>query len=70
VKRKDKKQFEHIEDKRLLLHVCCGPCSTTCIKRLIEEGFEITLWFSDDNIFPESQNLHRYEKCIDCCKRV
>jgi predicted adenine nucleotide alpha hydrolase (AANH) superfamily ATPase len=68
VKRKDKKQFEHIEDKRLLLHVCCGPCSTTCIKRLIEEGFEITLWFSDDNIFPESENLHRYENLLIVAK--
>lgn len=58
------KQFEYIEDKRLLLHVCCGPCSTTCIKRLIDEGFKITLWFSDDNIYPEEENLLRYKNLL------
>lgn len=64
VKKTDKKQFEYISDKRLLLHVCCGPCSTTCIKRLIEEGFEIVLWFSDDNIFPKEENIKRYENLL------
>ncbi|MBK5199904.1 MAG: epoxyqueuosine reductase QueH [Spirochaetaceae bacterium] len=57
-----------MEDKRLLLHVCCGPCSTTSIKRLIEEGFEITLWFSDDNIYPEKENLLRYENLLIVAK--
>lgn len=68
MKRKDIKQFEYIKDKRLLLHVCCGPCSTTCIKRLIEEGFEIILWFSDDNIYPEKENLKRYENLLIVAK--
>ena len=26
------------EDRRLLLHCCCGPCSTASIERLLEEG--------------------------------
>lgn len=69
MRKKDKKQFEYIDDKRLLLHVCCGPCSTTCIKRLIEEGFEITLWFSDDNIYPEQENLKRYENLLIVAKQ-
>jgi predicted adenine nucleotide alpha hydrolase (AANH) superfamily ATPase len=69
VRKKDKKQFAYIKDKRLLLHVCCGPCSTTCIKRLIEEGFEITLWFSDDNIYPEEENLKRYKNLIIVAKQ-
>lgn len=68
MRKKEEKQFESIEDKRLLLHVCCGPCSTTCIKRLIEDGFEITLWFSDDNIFPESENIKRYENLLIVAK--
>jgi len=68
VRKKDKKQFYYIKDKRLLLHVCCGPCSTTCINRLIDEGFKITLWFSDDNIYPESENLKRYENLLIVAK--
>lgn len=68
MRKKDKKQFDYIEDKRLLLHVCCGPCSTTCINRLIDEEFKITLWFSDDNIYPESENLKRYENLLIVAK--
>lgn len=33
----------------LLLHSCCGPCSTAVIERLIEE-YEVTVFFYNPNV--------------------
>ena len=37
---------------RLLLHMCCGPCSCYPVKRLREEGLEPIGWFFNPNIHP------------------
>ena len=50
--------------KRILLHVCCGPCSTASIERLLQEGYEIVLFFSDSNIFPYEEFMKRYENLL------
>ena len=47
--------------KRVLLHVCCGPCASHCIGVLREQGIEVTLFFSNANIFPEEERLLRLE---------
>lgn len=46
--------------KKLLLHVCCGPCAAGAIKHL-EQEFEPTLFFSNSNIFPEREYIKRLE---------
>ncbi|MCH3916720.1 MAG: epoxyqueuosine reductase QueH [Spirochaetia bacterium] len=51
----------HQENKKLLLHCCCGPCSTTCIKRLLAEGYEPVLWYGNDNIYPVQEFEKRYD---------
>lgn len=55
---------KEMKEKTLLLHCCCGPCSTTCVKRLIEEGYNVVLWFSNDNIYPESEFVKRRENLL------
>lgn len=50
--------------KRILLHVCCGPCSTSSVERLIQEGYEPVLFFSDSNIFPYEEFVKRYENLL------
>ncbi len=35
-----------------LLHVCCAPCSITCIEQLREEGVEPTAFWYNPNIHP------------------
>lgn len=40
--------------KRLLLHTCCAPCSAGCIEKL-KENYEVTLFFSNSNIFPKEE---------------
>jgi len=37
--------------KKLLLHSCCGPCSTSVIETLREE-FDLSVFFYNPNIFP------------------
>lgn len=49
---------------KILLHVCCGPCSTASIERLLAEDYEPILFFSDSNIFPESEFLKRYDNLL------
>jgi predicted adenine nucleotide alpha hydrolase (AANH) superfamily ATPase len=47
------------EGKRLLLHICCGPCSTYSIQRLRGLGFEVTgLWYNP-NIHPFAEHERR-----------
>lgn len=42
----------------LLLHSCCGPCSSAVIERL-QEHFRLTLYYYNPNIEPEEEYLHR-----------
>ena len=45
---------EHIMP-RILLHVCCGPCSLMPIVHLRDEGFEPTAFFFNPNIHPAEE---------------
>lgn len=45
----------------LLLHSCCGPCSTYCIEYLAE-AFDVTVLFYNPNIAPEQEYRHRAEE--------
>ena len=46
---------------KLLLHVCCGPCSTIPLERL-KDYFDITLLFNNSNIYPKKEHDRRYEE--------
>ena len=43
---------------KLLLHSCCAPCSSYVLEYL-SEYFEITVFYYNPNIYPESMNLKR-----------
>ncbi len=55
---------------RLLLHVCCGPCSIMPTRRLQDEGFEVTAWYHNPNIQPLSEYLRRREAVLECAERA
>lgn len=40
--------------RRLLLHACCAPCGTHPF-RVLREEFDVTVYFDNPNIFPESE---------------
>ena len=42
----------------LLLHSCCGPCSSAVIERLAEH-FRLTLYYYNPNIEPEAEYRRR-----------
>ena len=43
------------KDKQILLHVCCAPCATACVERLVAENREVSLYFSNSNINSEAE---------------
>lgn len=45
----------------LLLHSCCAPCSSYCLKYLAEY-FKITVFYYNPNIYPESEYTLRVEE--------
>jgi predicted adenine nucleotide alpha hydrolase (AANH) superfamily ATPase len=48
--------------KRLLLHVCCAPCSTLSHRRLAAEGWDVTLLFYNPNLHPVEEHDRRLEE--------
>ncbi len=55
--------------KKVLLHICCAPCSTASIERLSEE-YEVTGMFCNSNIYPEKEYLKRLEETKKYCKEI
>jgi len=45
----------------LLLHACCAPCSSAVLE-LLSEVFDITLFFYNPNISPESEFVFRLDE--------
>lgn len=48
------------EKKRLLLHVCCAPCSTACLE-LLSKHFRVSVYFDNPNL----DSLEEYERRLD-----
>lgn len=40
---------------KILLHVCCGPCSLMPVVHLREEGWDVSAFFFNPNIHPEKE---------------
>lgn len=56
--------------KRLLLHICCGPCSITTLKTLQAEGYEISGLFYNPNIHPLTEYVKRRDGCLEVAERL
>ena len=54
----DGKFQETVEKRSLLLHSCCGPCSTAVVERLAEE-FDVTVFFYNPCITDQEEYLRR-----------
>lgn len=44
--------------QKLLLHSCCGPCSTACVERLVDR-YDLTVYFYNPNITNEGEYAKR-----------
>lgn len=45
----------------LLLHACCGPCSTVAVPAWRERGVEPVAWFGNPNLQPDAELGRRRE---------
>ncbi len=52
-----------VDKKHVLLHSCCGPCSTACIERLLPD-YKITVFFYNPNITDSEEYEKRKEAQI------
>lgn len=52
---------------KVLLHACCGPCSTSCVERLVED-FSVTLYYYNPNITDREEYLLRRETLLQFIK--
>lgn len=57
-----------VTKNRVLLHSCCGPCSTACIERLLP-NYKITIFFYNPNITEKEEYEKRKESQIDFIKK-
>ena len=49
----------------LLLHSCCGPCSSYVLT-LLNEYFDITIYYFNPNIYPNTE----FEKRVETQKEI
>lgn len=47
--------------KKVLLHMCCGPCTTYPLERLRQDGYEVMGYFFNPNIHPYTEYKNRRE---------
>ena len=45
--------------KKILLHLCCGICASGAVQRLREEGFSLSGFFYNPNIYPQEEYFRR-----------
>ena len=53
-------------DKKILLHVCCAPCATACVERLLTDDRDVSLYFSNSNINSEAE----FEKRLSYVEKI
>ena len=59
------KNFLNIQnkEKKLLLHACCAPCASYTLE-LLNSHFNITIFFYNPNIMPDSEFEFRYQELL------
>lgn len=55
---------------KLLLHICCAPCSVMCIKKLREENIDVTGYWFNPNIHPFIEYKSRLDCLIDYSNKI
>ena len=55
---------------KLLLHICCAPCSIMCIETLRQEGIEPVGFWDNPNIHPYTEYRSRKNCLVDYAKDI
>jgi len=56
--------------KRILLHVCCGVCSFSCIEQLKQKGYCVDGLFYNPNIYPFGEYERRRDAAVAVAKET
>lgn len=56
--------------KKLLLHICCGPCAVYPVENLREKGFEVFGFFYNPNIHPYTEYMERRQTLDDYAREI
>lgn len=51
------------EQKKVLLHTCCAPCSSAIIEYLMANGIEPVIYYCNPNIYPYEEYQIRKDEC-------
>ena len=54
---------------KLLLHACCAPCSSHTLM-VLKDYFDITIFYSNDNIYPKSEYDKRLDEISTFVKKI
>jgi predicted adenine nucleotide alpha hydrolase (AANH) superfamily ATPase len=60
--------WRYVAKKRLLLHTCCAPCSTSVLERL-SDTYDITGYFYKPNLHPSEEHGMRLDEARDFYRR-
>ncbi|MCX5803861.1 MAG: epoxyqueuosine reductase QueH, partial [Proteobacteria bacterium] len=58
---KNTEKQQDMKGMKVLLHICCAPCSIYTLRELRKEGAEVTGYFYNPNIHPYTEFLKRIE---------
>lgn len=52
-----------LDEKKVLLHTCCAPCSSAIIEHLLSFGIEPVIYYCNPNIYPFEEYQIRKNEC-------
>ncbi|MDL2255571.1 epoxyqueuosine reductase QueH [Parabacteroides sp. OttesenSCG-928-G06] len=58
------------EEKELLLHTCCAPCSSAIIECLMDNGIRPVIFYYNPNIYPLEEYEIRKAECTRYAKSL
>lgn len=53
--------LQKLQNKKIFVHCCCGPCAALPTQMLQEAGADCTLYYYNPNIHPYQEFLHRLD---------
>lgn len=51
---------------KILIHVCCANCASACVERLLQQDYNVALYFANSNI----DSLEEFERRRDDVRRL
>ena len=55
---------------KVLMHICCAPCSVECIGELKKDNCEVTGYWYNPNIHPYTEYKSRMDSLIEYSKSI